>query len=196
MPFAETLQILNDSISFFQEPLKCDHVDFQWQKYPAHSWCFVLFWFFFFPKPSQEKTHKYSSKQVTYFPADMHFAFPCFHSIFPIHTVHIVIGKTVYMRTLAWHSLNSSRKSWVKTCVGLFSLEIGVFLFDVKLLGKDSTKLKFSLKIGVWHQLTLFGFFFKRQIRIISWRLFHAEKTLKLYIILRSNTFCNQTAQL
>lgn len=116
----------------------------------------VLVWFgFFFPKPSQEKTHKYSSKQVTYFPADMHFAFPCFHSIFPTHTVHIVIGKTVYMRTLAWHSLNSSRKSWVKTCVGLFSLEIGVFLFDVRLLGKDSTKLKFSLKIGVWHQLTL-----------------------------------------
>lgn len=112
----------------------------------------------------------------------MHFAFPYFHSIFPTHTVHIVIGKTVYMRTLACHSLHSSRKSWVKTCVGLFSLEIGVFLFNVKLLGKDSTKLKFSLKVGVWYQLTLVFvcfFFFKRQIQIISWRLFHAEKPLK-----------------
>lgn len=39
----------------------------------------------FFPKPSQEKTHKYSYKQVTYFPADMHFAFCYFHSIFPTH---------------------------------------------------------------------------------------------------------------
>lgn len=164
MPFQETLQILNYNISFFQEPLKCDHVDFQWQKYSAHSWCFV-----FFPKPSQEKTHKYSSKQVTYFPANMHFAFPYFHSMFPTHTVHIV---TVYMRTLAWHSLNSSRKSWVKTCVGLFSLKIGVFLFNMKLLGKDSAKLKFSLKTGAWHQFTLvFGFLF----------LFFSKDRLRLY---------------
>lgn len=150
MPFQENLQILNDSISFFQEPLKCDHVDFQWQKYPAHSWCFV-----FFPKPSQEKTHKYSSKQITYFPADMHFAIPYFHSIFPTRTVHIVIGKTVCMRTLAWQSLNSPSKSWVKNYVGVFSLKTGVFLLNMKLLGKDSTKPKFSLKTGVWHQLTL-----------------------------------------
>lgn len=136
---------------------------------------------FFFPKPSQEKTHKYSSKQITYFPADMHFAFPYFHSIFPTHTVHIVTGKTVYMRTLAWQSPNSPWKSWVKNYVGLFSLAIGVFLFNVKLLGKDSTKPKFSLKAGVWHQLTLVFvcfLFFKRQIQIISWRLFHAEKPL------------------
>lgn len=171
MPFQEALQILNYSISFFQEPLKCDHVDFQWQKYPAHSWCFVSF-----PEPSQDKTHKYPSKQVTYFPADMHFAFPYFHSIFPTHTVHIVIGKTVYMRTLAWHSLNSPRKSWVKTCEGLFSLEIGVFLFNLKLLGKDSTKLKFSVKTGVWHQLTLvFVCFFSED----RFRLYHGDFSMQ-----------------
>lgn len=71
----------------------------------------------FFPKPRQEKTHKYSYKQVTYFPADMYSAFRYFPSIFPTHRVHIVTGKAVYMRKLTWHNLNSSSKTWVKTCL-------------------------------------------------------------------------------
>lgn len=83
----------------------------------------------FFPKPSQEKTHKYSYKQVTYSPADMHFAFHYFHSIFPTHRVHIVIGKAVYMRKLNWHNLNSSSKTWVKTCVDtLFIGDWNIFI--------------------------------------------------------------------
>lgn len=80
----------------------------------------------FLPKPSQEKTHKYSYKQVTYFPADMHFAFHCFHSVFSIHRVHIVIGKAAYMRKVNWHNLNST-KTGVKTCVDTFHWRLEYF---------------------------------------------------------------------
>lgn len=59
--------------------------------------------------------------------------------------------------------------------MGLFSLEIGVFLFNVKLLGKDSTKLKFRLKTGILHQLTLVFvcFFFLVYFSKDRFRLYH-----------------------
>lgn len=74
----------------------------------------------FFPKPSQEKTHKYSQKQVTYFLADIHFIFCYFHSIFHTYRAHIVIRDVVNMRKLNWYNLASSSKSWAKTCADTF----------------------------------------------------------------------------
>lgn len=53
----------------------------------------------FFPKPSQEKTHKYSSKQVTYFPADMNSVFPYFHSLFPTHSPYCNRENSLYENT-------------------------------------------------------------------------------------------------
>lgn len=57
------------------------------------------------------------------------------------HRVRIVVGKAVYMRKLTWHSLNSSGKIGVKTCVDTLCTRDLVFFVNGKLLEKDSAEL-------------------------------------------------------
>lgn len=74
----------------------------------------------FFSKPSQEKMHKYSQKQVTYFPADIHVVFHNF--LFPLHTeAYCYTGSSLYEKMklvqLRFFSQNLSKKFvWTLCC--------------------------------------------------------------------------------